>query len=121
MAAGEFQSPPPLTDKSNGVDVFNAITKVRFNAAKPQRVRLRKGEDFCCQLLCLEAGQEVTASGPCGYYVIAGLGAVRHGAESRPLSIGSFASCEDGESHVLANGSEQRLICLAVTPHAQSS
>ncbi len=97
------------------MDVINAIAKVRFSSARPQRVQLYKNAAFSCDLLCLEPGQEYTDTGRCAYYVIAGNGELRAGKDTKPLSIGNLANCAPDESHVIINSSEQRLICLAVS------
>ncbi len=98
------------------MDVLNAIAKVRFNSARPQRVQLDKGAGYAAELVCLEPGQELTGAGQCGYYVIAGTGVLKAARQSRDLALGHYACCQDGEAHVLANASEQRLICLAISP-----
>ena len=97
------------------MNVVNAIGKVRFNSARPQRVQLSRCPHFTCDLLCLEPKQELCAAGRCAYYVIAGSGDVWSGKLSTHVTMGHFAACEPGECHTLINSSEQRLICLAVT------
>ncbi len=97
------------------MDILNAITKVRFNSARPQRVQLLKCDEYVCELLCLEPGQELTASGRSAYYLIAGHGEIRSGKDVQATELGHFINCEEGESHTIVNSSEQRLICLAVS------
>lgn len=97
------------------MEVLNAITKVRFNSARPKRVQLHKSANFTCGLLCLEPGQELPGNGPCAYYVIAGSGALKAPGQTQELSMGSLAPCEAGEKHAIVNNSEQRLICLAIS------
>ena len=97
------------------MDVINAIAKVRFNSARPQRVQLSKCPRFTCDLLCMEPGQEVSGGGKCMYYVIAGSGKVMAGKGRQELTMGHFVTCDEGESHTLVNSSEQRLICLAIS------
>ncbi len=97
------------------MDVLNAIEKVRFSSARPQRVQLSKCPEFNCELLCLEPGQKLIASGRCAYYLIAGSGEVEAGQDKQPTRLGHFVTCEEGESHTIVNSSEQRLICLAVS------
>jgi len=97
------------------MDVLNAIAKVRFNSARPQRVQLLKCDDFVCELLCLEPGQEQTATGRCAYYLIAGSGQIKAGEDVQAADLGHFVSCAKGERHSIVNSSEQRLICLAVS------
>ena len=97
------------------MDVLNAIAKVRFNSARPQRVQLFKCDEFVCELLCLEPGQELTATGRRAYYLIAGNGQMKAGQDAQAANLGHFVSCEEDETHTIVNSSEQRLICLAVS------
>ncbi len=97
------------------MDVLNAIAKVRFNSARPQRVQLYRRREFLCELLCLEPRQELSASGRCAYYLIAGSGEVRSGRNRQSVDLGNFLTFEEGESHTLVNSSEQRLICMAIS------
>ena len=97
------------------MDVLNAISKVRFNSARPQRVQLSRCDDYLCELICLEPGQELTASGRCEYYVIAGSGEIRAGGQIHETNLGHFINCEESEPHTIVNSSEQRLIFLAVS------
>lgn len=94
------------------MNIVNAISKVRFNSARPQRVQLSKSGPLVSDVLCLEPGQKLSVGGHCVYYVISGSGSIVCGQEKQPLAMGSFA-CLDG-SHAIVNDSEQRLICLAV-------
>lgn len=96
------------------MDIVNAIAKVRFNSAHPKRVQLHKLPSFVCDLLCLEPGQELSGAGPCAYYVVVGSGALKASA-TQELSMGQLITCENGEKHTVANTSEQRLICLAMS------
>lgn len=97
------------------MEIINAIAKVRFNSARPQRVQLSKCPDYTCDLLCLEPGQELTAAGRSVYYVVAGSGQMKAGKVNQPLAMGHFVTCDNDESHTVVNSSEQRLICLAVS------
>ncbi len=99
------------------MDVINAIAKIRFNSAKPQRVQLHHCGDFACDMLCLEPGQEFSAAGSCAYYFIAGAGVIKAGKNKKDIDMGNFAACEDDESHTIVNSSEQRLICMVISPH----
>jgi hypothetical protein len=94
------------------MDIVNAIGKVRFNSARPQRVQLSKSGPLVSDVLCLEPGQRLSAGGHCVYYIISGSGSIVSGPEKQALAMGGFA-CMDG-SHAIVNDSEQRLICLAV-------
>ncbi len=97
------------------MEAFNAISKVRFSSARPQRVQLQKLHGAVCDLLCLEPHQEISVGGRCAYYIIAGQGVIKASKLQHPMSLGCFAATEIDEHHTLANNSEQRLICLAIT------
>ncbi|HET6429553.1 MAG TPA: hypothetical protein VFJ30_14145 [Phycisphaerae bacterium] len=97
------------------MDIINAIAKVRFNSARPQRVQLARCDEYVCDLLCLEPGQELSATGECAYYVVTGSGKARVKGESQDIALGHFVQCGEGESHTILNSSEQRLICLSVS------
>jgi hypothetical protein len=97
------------------MDTLNAISKVRFSSARPQRVQLQKLSGVVCDLLCMEGGQELSMSGRCAYYVIAGQGVIKAGRLSEELSLGGFATTDADEHHTLQNNTEQRLICLAIS------
>lgn len=96
------------------MNVTNAIAKVRFSSARPQRVQVARFAQYACDLLCLEPKQELTGTGPCGYYVVAGSGQIRSGKDSKPLSMGIVVDFMQGETYLLVNTSEQRLICLVI-------
>lgn len=100
------------------MNVLNAISKVRFSSARPQRVQLAKCPVFVCDLLCLEPQQEISGAGRCTYYVIAGTGEVRSGRECSALTLGNFVCLGDEETHLLRNCSDQRLIALAIAKAA---
>ena len=97
------------------MEIVNAIAKVRFNSARPKRVQLHKSAKFACALLCLEPGQELTATGRRAYYLIAGNGQMKAGKDAQAANLGHFVSCREGETHTIVNSSEQRLICLALS------
>ncbi|MDY7011951.1 MAG: hypothetical protein SVV80_14565 [Planctomycetota bacterium] len=99
------------------MDVINAIAKIRFSSAKAQRVHLHHGGGLACDLLCLEPGQEFSSTGQCSYYLIAGAGVIKAGKTIKGVNMGNFATCEEDESHTLVNSSEQRLICMVISPH----
>lgn len=89
---------------------INAIGKVRFNSAKPQRVHLVEGRPCRADLLCLEPRQELAV--PVGglLYVLTGSAAVTCGGQRATLPSGHLLSAES--ECVLGNVSEQRLVCL---------
>ena len=96
------------------MDVVNAISKVRFGTAKPQRIQLHKSDELTIELLCLEAGQKVSAtSGRWAYYVVTGTAALTANGDSAQLPTGQFATVEPGEKHTLSNAIEARLVVLA--------
>lgn len=97
------------------MDLVNAIAKVRFNSARPQRVQLGRSRQFACELVCLEPGQEVAGTQRCSYYVVAGNGLVKTAAGPKDVTLGHFLCFEEGDSHILVNSSDQRMICLAVS------
>ena len=93
----------------------NAIAKVRFASAKPQRVILAKNSHLTAELLCLEPGQEMKiTSGQWNYYVITATGSFSSNEQVEDVPTGQFAASDPGETHTLANNTEQRLIILAV-------
>ncbi len=97
------------------MDVVNAIAKVRFGSAKPQRVQLRKDAKAPIELLCLEPGQKLKVTeGRWAYYVITGAARVESGGKSSDVSAGHLALASEGETHMLSSAGEQRLICLAI-------
>ena len=97
------------------VNVVNAISKVRFASAKPQRVLLSKGHGLVAALLCLEAGQEtVGEKGRWSYYVMAGVAEIKADAKAATLSAGQLAAADPGERIAISNTGEGRLIVLAV-------
>ena len=93
----------------------NAIAKVRFASAKPQRVILAKNGHLTAELLCLEPGQRMkVSSGQWNYYVVTATGTFSADGQAEDLPTGQFAASEPDEAHVLENNTEQRLIVLAV-------
>ncbi len=93
----------------------NAIAKVRFASAKPQKVTLNKSDSLTAELLCLEPGQNMkVASGQWNYYVITGTATIGSAEGSTDLPTGQFAGSETDEPHTITNDGEQRLIILAV-------
>ena len=98
------------------MDVINAIARVRFSSARAQRVQLYHGGGSACDLLCLEPEQDFSSTGQCSYYFIAGSGILKAGSSKKKVDMGNFAVCEKDEAHTLVNSSEQRLICLVISP-----
>lgn len=96
------------------MEIVNAVSKVRFNSVRPQKVQLHKANQVACDLLCLEPKQEFPGSGKVAYYVVAGTGQLTSGRQIHALSLGTFAATADDEPHTITNSSEQRLICLVI-------
>ena len=101
------------------MDLVNAIAKVRFASAKPQRVQLHKGDSMLTDLLCMEPGQETEGqAGQWTYYVVAGTAAITGADGGGELPAGQLAAVPEGERHSITNVGEQRLICLVVGQRA---
>lgn len=99
------------------MDVINAISKVRFASAKPQRVHLTRGESCVVEMICMEAGQAIHGiRGAWTYYVVTGAARVEAGTQKGDLSAGQMAAAGAEEPHSLANAGGGRLICLAIGP-----
>jgi len=97
------------------METLNAIAKVRFSSARPQRVQLYKAGGLLAELLCLEPGQKLSATGgQWTYYVITGQATLTCHGRPADLPTGQFAAVEPDEKHTLAAAGEKRLICLAV-------
>ena len=97
------------------MDVVNAISKVRFSSARPQRVQMSRSPGLTAELLCFEPGQELKLNGgPACYYIVTGAAKMDSGGEDADLAAGQFAAVEKGEAHTIACAGEQRLVCLAV-------
>ena len=98
------------------MDLVNAIAKVRFSSAKPQRVQLHRGDAAIAELLCMEPGQKLaTDAGERMYYVITGEAAVTADDETKKLPPGQFVAFAPDHPHTIANPGEQRVICLMLT------
>ena len=97
------------------MDIVNAIAKVRFASAKPQRIQLHKSDSLVAELLCFEPGQNLKVDGgPSCYYVVTGTAVIDGGGGAGELPAGQFATAAKDESHAIANAGEQRLVCLTV-------
>jgi len=97
------------------MDVTNAISKVRFASARPQRVLLTRSKGFAVELICMEPGQELKAvRGPCVYYVVIGTATLAAGDNERDVPTGQMGIAEADETHSLSNRQEHRLVCVAV-------
>lgn len=89
----------------------NAIAKVRFNSARPQRVHLLDLPSGSVDLLCLERAQELSLTGPPRVlYVVTGSAKVTDTQTTVDLPAGHLAAPE-GDC-TITNAGEQRLVCL---------
>ena len=97
------------------METVNAISKVRFTSAKPQRAQLHKQRGLLVELLCMEPGQKLqTNRGQWTYYVITGKATVTSGKDKSAVPTGQLAASAPDEKHTIANTGEQRLVCLAI-------
>jgi len=97
------------------MESVNAISKVRFASAKPQRVQLKSEGQLTGDLICMEPGQTLAVdSGEWIYYVVTGTAEFRAGQDVAELPTGQVASVDPDESHTITCAGEQRLVCLAV-------
>ena len=90
---------------------INAIAKVRFSSARPQRVHLVEDEPNAAALLCLESEQKISVSAPAVLYVVTGLATVTVDGGQVELATGHLVVLDD--DCVVANAGEQRLVCLS--------
>ena len=96
------------------MQTVNAIAKVRFSAARPQRVSVCKGP-MRTELVCLEPDQQLGVdSGLWTYYVIKGSLVISGQTQTFDLPAGRVASLDPDEAHTIVNPTEARAICLAV-------
>ena len=99
------------------MNTVNAISKVRFSAAKPRLVTLQKVPGLAVGLLCLQAGQSFPLPpGPCTYYVITGTASAGCGGSSVPLAPGHSVAVGEGEAHQVSCRGEDRVVCLVYRP-----
>ena len=97
------------------MDTVNAVSKVRFASARPQRVHLARNDSQLVEMICLEQGQQTqVATGPWVYYVIAGTAKLVSAGQEGMLAPGHLACLGAAEPHTVANAGEGRLICLAL-------
>ena len=96
------------------MDIINAIAKVRFNSAKPQRVSLVRKPTLQADLICMEGGQELAVEGgEWLYYVITGAASLVGNRPATQTPTGQMASAVN-EKHVITNPSDRRLVILAL-------
>jgi len=92
-----------------------------FSAEKMKKNGVFETERFFCDTYCFEPGQEQKAHTHAHedkvYYVLEGRGAFTVGLEERELAAGEIALAPAGQSHGVANRSQERLVTLVfVTP-----
>ena len=97
------------------MDILNAIAKVRFASARPQRVQLAKGGKTPIDLLCMEPGQKLKVpAGRRAYYVVTGAARMEGKTTAADLAAGQLALLAEDEAHTVAAAGEQRLVCLVI-------
>ena len=97
------------------MDVLNAIAKVRFASARPQRVQLARAGRTVIDLLCMEPGQTLKVpAGRRAYYVVTGGARVESKGAANDLAAGQLAVMGEGEAHTVSAVGEQRLVCLVI-------
>ncbi len=98
------------------MECVNAISKVRFGSAKPQRVQLAKNNELQSELICMEPGQQLKVSSTeCAYYIIKGTASLTTADKTADLSAGQFVSVGHDERHTLTANGDDRLICISVS------
>lgn len=96
---------------------INAIAKVRFSSARPQRVHLADEGPVGADLLCLEPQQELELAAGAGVvYVVSGSATLI--CEGGRETLGATQLTSIDSDCTLTNISEQRLVCLAFKPGA---
>jgi quercetin dioxygenase-like cupin family protein len=89
-----------------------------FSAEKMKKVGLVDTPNLFCDAYCLEPGQEQAghrhAVGDKLYYVLAGTGRIRVGAEEREVRPGDLACAPAGQEHAVRNPGPERLALLVV-------
>jgi quercetin dioxygenase-like cupin family protein len=92
-----------------------------FSTEKMKKNSVFETDRFFCDTYCFEAGQSQSphthAHEDKVYYVLDGRGVFTVGDEERELGPGEIALAPAGQSHGVANRSQQRLVTLVfVTP-----
>jgi quercetin dioxygenase-like cupin family protein len=97
------------------MDLVNAIAKVRFASARPQRIPLHDADGIKAELVCLEPGQKLSvARGRWTYYTITGAACLTWGGQTAELPSGHLAATGPDEAHELSNRGERRTVCLVL-------
>ncbi len=99
------------------MNVVNAIAKVRFATAKPQRIVLQKDGELVVELLCMETGQEIKIkSGQWAHYVVTGTARLTQEDQTTDVPTGQLAVTDPDKPHIVANAAEGRLVVLTTHP-----
>jgi quercetin dioxygenase-like cupin family protein len=96
---------------------------IQFSADKMKKNGIFETDRFFCDLYCFEPGQAQSAhthdNSDKVYYVVAGKGRFKIGAEERELNEGEIALAPSGENHGVVNpgpGRLQVLVFMAPKP-----
>jgi quercetin dioxygenase-like cupin family protein len=89
-----------------------------YSAEKMRKVALVDTPNLFCDAYCLEPGQEQAAHrhavGDKLYYVLAGTGRIRVGADEHAVAPGDLVCAPAGEDHAVRNPGPERLALLVV-------
>ena len=98
--------------------VHHVPSRLAFSTEKMQKVSLVDTPSLFCDAYCLEPGQEQAAHrhavGDKLYYVVAGTGRIRVGAEEHAVHPGDLVCAPAGEEHAVRNPGPERLALLVV-------
>ena len=97
---------------------------MQFSAEKMKKNGIFETERFFCDTYCFEPGQSQSphshAKEDKVYYVVEGRGSFTVGEEEREVGAGEIVLAPAGQSHGVANRSQQRLVALVfVMPKPQ--
>ena len=89
-----------------------------YSSEKMKKVGLVDTPSLFCDAYCFEPGQEQAghrhAVGDKLYFVLAGTGRIRVGAEERVVRAGDLVCAPAGEDHAVANPGPERLALLVM-------
>jgi quercetin dioxygenase-like cupin family protein len=95
------------------MDLVNAIAKVRFGSAKPQRIQLAKAGGCLAQMLCMEPRQQVTVrKGQWMYYVVTGSAEMTVDGQATRVETGQLVASAPGEVHTVSATGDHRMVCV---------
>jgi quercetin dioxygenase-like cupin family protein len=99
--------------------------RIAFAADKMKKTNLVDTPQLFCDVYAFEAGQTQTAhrhtSGDKLYYVLAGAGRIRVGAEERAVGPGDLVCAPAGREHGVVNPGPDRLTLLVMMAPNPSS